>query len=200
MSALVRCCVTRRPSVILTTSSVAGTVAEYVKSQSGASAPSIVEVDLLDLDAPTGSGAGCENHPSTAYLQYTSGSTRQPAGVMMSHRNLLANFEQLMSDYFADYGERSPARHHYCVVAAVLSRHGFVSGNLRADSARELALCSRARWRSCSGRPGGCNCWQAIVTHTRQHRTSRSNWRREKHRTMTWPGLISADVLSHHHR
>jgi long-chain fatty acid adenylyltransferase FadD28 len=96
------------PSVILTTSPVAGTVAEYVKSQSGASAASVVEVDLLDLDAPTGSGAGCENHPSTAYLQYTSGSTRQPAGVMMSHRNLLANFEQLTSDYFADYGKLPP--------------------------------------------------------------------------------------------
>ena len=96
------------PSVILTTSPVAGTVAEYVKSQSGASAASVVEVDLLDLDAPTGSGAGCENHPSTAYLQYTSGSTRQPAGVMMSHRNLLANFEQLMSDYFADHGKFPP--------------------------------------------------------------------------------------------
>ena len=96
------------PSVILTTSPVAGTVAEYVKSQSGASAASVVEVDLLDLDAPTGSGAGCENRPSTAYLQYTSGSTRQPAGVMMSHRNLLANFEQLMSDYFADHGKFPP--------------------------------------------------------------------------------------------
>jgi long-chain fatty acid adenylyltransferase FadD28 len=89
------------PSVILTTSPVAGTVAEYVKSQSGASAPSIVEVDLLDLDAPTGSGAECENLSSIAYLQYTSGSTRLPAGVMMSHRNLLANFEQAMTDYFA---------------------------------------------------------------------------------------------------
>jgi long-chain fatty acid adenylyltransferase FadD28 len=36
-------------------------------------------------------------------LQYTSGSTRQPAGVMMSHRNLLANFEQVMADYFAKF-------------------------------------------------------------------------------------------------
>jgi long-chain fatty acid adenylyltransferase FadD28 len=96
------------PSVVLTTSPVAGTVAEYLKSQSGASAPSVVEVDLLDLDAPTGSGARDENHPSTAYLQYTSGSTRQPAGVMMSHRNLVANFEQLTSDYFADYGKLPP--------------------------------------------------------------------------------------------
>jgi long-chain fatty acid adenylyltransferase FadD28 len=96
------------PSVILTTSPVAGTVAEYVRSQSGASAAAVVEVDLLDLDAPTGFGAESENHPGAAYLQYTSGSTRQPAGVMMSHRNVLANFEQLTSDYFADYGKVHP--------------------------------------------------------------------------------------------
>jgi long-chain fatty acid adenylyltransferase FadD28 len=68
------------PSVILKTSPVAGTVAEYVKSQSGASAPSVVEVDLLDLDGPTRSGAGFEDLLSTAYLQYTSGSTRQCHG------------------------------------------------------------------------------------------------------------------------
>jgi long-chain fatty acid adenylyltransferase FadD28 len=96
------------PSVILTTSPVAGTVAEYLKSRSGLSAPPAVEVDLLDLDASTGLGASCENHLGAAYLQYTSGSTRQPAGVMMSHRNLLANFRQLTSDFFADYGKLPP--------------------------------------------------------------------------------------------
>ena len=96
------------PTVVLTTSPVARTVAEYVKSQSGESVPSMVEVDLLDLDAPTGSGARRENHPDTAYLQYTSGSTRQPAGVMISHRNLLANFEQIMSDYFVESGSVPP--------------------------------------------------------------------------------------------
>jgi fatty acid CoA ligase FadD28 len=96
------------PSVILTTSSVAGAVAEYVKSHPCASAPSVVAVDLLDLDAQTASAVGGEKHTDTAYLQYTSGSTRQPAGVMMSHRNLMANFEQLMSAYFATYGNHVP--------------------------------------------------------------------------------------------
>ena len=46
------------PSVILTTSSVVGNVAEYVEPQPGESAPSVVEVDLLDLDSSAGSGAG----------------------------------------------------------------------------------------------------------------------------------------------
>lgn len=95
------------PSVILTTSSVVGNVIEYAQPQRGESAPSIVEVDLLDLDSP-GADAGGDNRPSTAYLQYTSGSTRQPAGVMVSRSNLLANFEQQMSDYFEDYGKVPP--------------------------------------------------------------------------------------------
>jgi fatty acid CoA ligase FadD21 len=40
--------------------------------------------------------------PSIAYLQYSSGSTRAPTGVIVSHRNLQVNFEQLMRSFFAD--------------------------------------------------------------------------------------------------
>jgi fatty acid CoA ligase FadD28 len=96
------------PSIILTTSAVAGTVAEYVTSRYGPAAASVVEVDLLDLDSRQGSNARKAACLGTAYLQYTSGSTRDPAGVMMSHRNLFANFEQLASDYFAGYGGLPP--------------------------------------------------------------------------------------------
>ncbi|MEW2478185.1 AMP-binding protein [Mycobacterium sp. NPDC049093] len=95
------------PSVILTTSAVVDAVTDYLKANS-LSAPAIVQVDTLDLDAVGGPGSHSENPTDTAYLQYTSGSTRQPAGVMMSHRNLLANFEQLMSGYFADFGNVVP--------------------------------------------------------------------------------------------
>lgn len=96
------------PIAILTTSGVAGNVAEQIKLESDAPAPSVLEIDLLDLDAPPRSGGGLRDVPEVAYLQYTSGSTRQPAGVMMSHRNVLANFEQVMSDYFRDYGKVPP--------------------------------------------------------------------------------------------
>ncbi|OBB87834.1 AMP-binding protein [Mycolicibacterium peregrinum] len=95
------------PTVILTTSAVSGAVTDYLRANSLA-APAIVEVDTLDLDAAGGLASHSENPTDTAYLQYTSGSTRQPAGVMMSHRNLLANFEQLMSGYFADFGNVVP--------------------------------------------------------------------------------------------
>lgn len=96
------------PSVILTTSAVSGSVEQYLNSQPGGSNLTVVEVDSLDLTATPGFGTTDVNQPEIAYLQYTSGSTREPAGVMMSHDNLLANFRQLTSDYFADYGKVPP--------------------------------------------------------------------------------------------
>jgi fatty acid CoA ligase FadD28 len=95
------------PAAVLTTSSVAGTVAEHLgpESQPGVS---LIEIDLLSRDSRYSSHAEAGDSQSTAYLQYTSGSTRQPAGVMMSQKNVLANFDQLMSGYFADYGKLPP--------------------------------------------------------------------------------------------
>ncbi len=96
------------PAAVLTTSAVIGDVARHVVRELGGSAPSVIEVDLLNLDAPTRSNAEEDIYPATAYLQYTSGSTREPAGVMISDRNLLANFEQLLSGYFPHRGGVPP--------------------------------------------------------------------------------------------
>ena len=96
------------PSAILTTSAVAGTIAGYAQPQDDHSAPSIVEVDVLDLESPTEFKAESQWWPSTAYLQYTSGSTRRPAGAEVSYRNLRANFKQVMANYFDAYGNVAP--------------------------------------------------------------------------------------------
>ncbi|MGE2722246.1 AMP-binding protein [Mycolicibacterium celeriflavum] len=96
------------PSVVLTTSAVADSVTAAVQSQASESVPVVIAVDALDLDAPAESYGGTEDGPDIAFLQYTSGSTRTPAGVMVSNENLLVNFRQLMADLFADDGNVPP--------------------------------------------------------------------------------------------
>jgi long-chain fatty acid adenylase/transferase FadD23 len=95
-------------TVILTTSSIIDDIALYVTAQPFEAAPSIIEVDRIDLDAPIRSEPGEDNYEDTAYLQYTSGSTRTPAGVMITHKDLQHNFQQMMSAYFADHGGVPP--------------------------------------------------------------------------------------------
>ncbi|MBI3690071.1 MAG: AMP-binding protein, partial [Mycolicibacterium aromaticivorans] len=58
--------------------------------------------------APGADSAEVPDGPDIAYLQYTSGSTRLPAGVMISHRNMVANFDQLMADYVPHFGGEFP--------------------------------------------------------------------------------------------
>jgi fatty acid CoA ligase FadD28 len=90
------------PAAVLTTSSVAGNIAGYVESKS------LIEVDLLDLDSKNGPAARVDIPTDSVYLQYTSGSTRTPAGVMVSHNNIMANFEQINAAFFGDHGGVAP--------------------------------------------------------------------------------------------
>ncbi|MDT5139148.1 MAG: long-chain fatty acid adenylyltransferase FadD28 [Mycobacterium sp.] len=101
------------PAVILTTSAAVSNVKETVEAQSGLSTPAIVEVDLLDLDSRPRSSrpsrATGDEGSRTSYLQYTSGSTRAPAGVAVSSNNVFANFEQVMADFFVKEGGVPPS-------------------------------------------------------------------------------------------
>jgi long chain fatty acid CoA FadD26 len=87
------------PVAVLTTSAVVDDLRTYVQAQSGQRAPRMIEVDSLDFfSAPE----KVSSQPITriAYLQYTSGSTRAPRGVELTHENLLANLDQMHFDYF----------------------------------------------------------------------------------------------------
>jgi long-chain fatty acid adenylase/transferase FadD26 len=96
------------PSVILATSSTVDVVTKYATNENGCSRTSVIEVDSLDLDCPREVDPIRYSHPRTAYLQYTSGSTRQPAGVIVSHHNVIANLGQAACVYFEDYGNIPP--------------------------------------------------------------------------------------------
>jgi fatty acid CoA ligase FadD28 len=90
------------PTVVLTTKAALDDVNNAVQQRVEGGTPAVVAVDALDLDARGGSRGGAETFAETAYLQYTSGSTRTPAGVMISHRNLMANYEQIVADFFSE--------------------------------------------------------------------------------------------------
>ena len=95
------------PSVVLTTSAVREGAAGYAMARDGQPAPTVIEVDLLDLDSRRRSGRRVAPQ-ELAYLQYTSGSTRRPAGVEISHANLAANFKQMMGAFFSEHGGVAP--------------------------------------------------------------------------------------------
>jgi long chain fatty acid CoA FadD26 len=95
------------PAAILTTSAVVNVVVPWARALPG-SPPAVIEIDGLDLDTPPAVHPTSTPQMTTALLQYTSGSTRQPAGVVISHKNVIANLEQVVDDYFEDTDKVPP--------------------------------------------------------------------------------------------
>lgn len=95
------------PVAILTTSAAVDDVISCVRSLPG-TPPAVVEIDALDLDAPPTFRPANAARTKTALLQYTSGSTRSPASVVVTHKNIFANVEQTSADYFEADGKVAP--------------------------------------------------------------------------------------------
>jgi fatty acid CoA ligase FadD32 len=102
-----------RPDCVLTTAAAATSVARFLS----VSGHPTVEVMTVDLDRPadpadlTGPADRLVKPPAPgdiAYLQYTSGSTRDPAGVMITHGCLAANAAQIIAGLDIEH-ERSVA-------------------------------------------------------------------------------------------
>nr|WP_324194038.1 long-chain-fatty-acid--AMP ligase FadD32 [Nocardia blacklockiae] len=84
------------PTAILTASSAAAGVREFFRALPAGQRPRIIAVDAI----PDSVGAGWSEPDididSVAYLQYTSGSTRTPAGVEITHRAVGTNLLQMI--------------------------------------------------------------------------------------------------------
>ena len=95
------------PTVLLTTSAVVADVVPYAGGQSGGATAEVVEVDAIDpYSGPVPVASASDT--SIAYLQYTSGSTRQPAGVALTHKNVISNLGQIIGDYAEHLGGEAP--------------------------------------------------------------------------------------------
>jgi long-chain fatty acid adenylase/transferase FadD26 len=95
------------PTLLVTTSAVVTDVVACARALPG-TPPAVIEIDALDLDAQPSFQAGSRTLSKTAVLQYTSGSTRSPAAVVVTHKNILANVEQVIADYFEADGKVPP--------------------------------------------------------------------------------------------
>jgi long chain fatty acid CoA FadD26 len=92
-----------RPVVLLTSAAGAAEVKSYVADHASANPAlagvSVVETDRTDLAGGAGWRRPVIERDTLAYLQYTSGSTSSPAGVMLTHGNVVANTEQLFAAF-----------------------------------------------------------------------------------------------------
>lgn len=85
-----------RPSAVLTTTSAAGSVRDYLAQRDFGRAVEIVVVD----EVPDSAGAAFTpvtlDVDDVSHLQYSSGSTRSPVGIEITHRNVGTNLLQMI--------------------------------------------------------------------------------------------------------
>ncbi|MEV6829970.1 fatty acyl-AMP ligase [Amycolatopsis sp. NPDC051102] len=142
------------PRVVLTTAGEQDAVTGFLAGS--AVDPVVVAVDTVP---PAGTRDWPEPDPDApAYLQYTSGSTRSPAGVVLTHRNVLANARQACAAYGAESGTTStvswlPLFHD---MGLILGIGAPMAGGLESVLMDPLAFLERpARWlRALSASPG----------------------------------------------
>ena len=94
------------PTAILTTTEAAEGVRKFFRSRPAKDRPRVIAVDAV----PEEVGATWEpvevDENTIAYLQYTSGSTRIPTGVQITHLNLATNVVQTVEALEGEEGDR----------------------------------------------------------------------------------------------
>ncbi|NKZ14354.1 AMP-binding protein [Mycolicibacterium septicum DSM 44393] len=96
-----------KPTAVLTTTSAAESVRAFIKTLPAAERPRVIAVDAVPDTLAEMYVSPDVNIDDIAYLQYTSGSTRTPAGVEITHRNVCTNVIQMILAGDLDTGIRS---------------------------------------------------------------------------------------------
>jgi acyl-CoA synthetase (AMP-forming)/AMP-acid ligase II len=95
------------PTVALTTVAAAGAVQEFVRSLPRSRRPRVIAIDEIPDSVGATFAPVSLDTDDIAYLQYTSGSTRTPVGVEITHRAIGTNVLQIVISTGMDYDIRS---------------------------------------------------------------------------------------------
>jgi len=94
------------PSAILTATSSAAGVRQFFRPLPAAQRPRVIAVDAIPDTLADSWTSPAVSTDDIAYLQYTSGSTRVPAGVEITHRSVLTNVIQMADSIELDETSR----------------------------------------------------------------------------------------------
>ncbi|BDB45701.1 MULTISPECIES: long-chain-fatty-acid--AMP ligase FadD32 [Mycobacterium] len=94
------------PSTILTTTESAEGVRKFIRARSVKERPRVIAVDAVPNEVASTWQETVADENTIAYLQYTSGSTRTPTGVQITHLNLPTNVLQTLVALEGNEGDR----------------------------------------------------------------------------------------------
>jgi len=113
------------PSTILTTTDAAEGVRKFIRARSAKERPRVIAVDAVPDEVASTWQEPEADENTIAYLQYTSGSTRTPTGVQITHLNLPTNVLQVLQGLEGKEGDRGlswlPFFHDMGLITALLS-------------------------------------------------------------------------------
>jgi fatty acid CoA ligase FadD32 len=113
------------PSTILTTTDSAEGVRKFIRERAAKERPRVIAVDAVPNEVASTWVEPEADENTTAYLQYTSGSTRTPTGVQISHLNLPTNVLQVLQALEGTEGDRGlswlPLFHDMGLITALLA-------------------------------------------------------------------------------